>query len=61
MNVRIFEYDSAGDEAELGTGYLDVILPENDEERRLAEEELRSSGRVWIGGGAAPLMLLVRI
>ena len=62
MIVNIYDYDAAGNETFSGMCELsDALSREDDPEAYdAARDELRQSGRVWIGGGAAPLVLLKR-
>ena len=62
MQVRIFAVDQeTGAEQYIGAGDLTTtgLDPETDEYRDAAYE-LRRNGRVWVGGGAAQLFLLMR-
>jgi len=36
-------------------------FPDDDEEYEAAHAELTQTGRYWAGGGAAPLMLIMRV
>jgi hypothetical protein len=65
MRVKIYDTDATGAEifraecdlAECGlddNGY-------NDDEYAIALYELQNTGRYWIGGGASPLVLLMRV
>ncbi len=62
MRVRIYEVNQqTGAETLRGEADFTEALPEPNDEQALAYQELRESGRAWIGGGAAPLILLMRI
>lgn len=65
MRVHIYDYsgvrpDNSGTYDYLGECELTEALPEPNEESALAFQGLRDHGRYWIGGGASPLILLVR-
>ncbi len=66
MQVKIYDVDSQGNEAfraqcDLHDCFPDDSRDENGNSEFLAAlNELTRSGRVWIGGGAAPLVLLMR-
>ena len=62
MKVRIYDCDDWGGETLRCIADLADAFPDpEDGERAKAERELRKSGRYWAGGGAAPLVLLVRL
>jgi hypothetical protein len=35
-------------------------FPDNEDDYHRAIDEIKLAGRVWVGGGAAPLFLLIR-
>ena len=63
MMVRV--YDVAPDGAQTYRGEYELLETFGDgaadPEYRLARSELARTGRYWLGGGAAPLILLNRI
>lgn len=62
MKVRIYDYDDAGNEILRGTSELLDCFPDgrSDPEYNAALTELvHGPGRYWIGGGAAPFVLLM--
>jgi hypothetical protein len=61
MNVKIYDIDAdTGAETFRCVAFLADALPTDDDEYGPARDELSRVGRYWIGGGAAPLVLLVR-
>lgn len=56
MLVRVLECKD-GIETECAPRDLREMLGDDDEDYYRAVEEIKRSGRVWIGGGAAPLFL----
>jgi|HubBroStandDraft_4_1064222.scaffolds.fasta_scaffold01416_12 hypothetical protein len=65
MRVKVYKIDqNTGEETFERTCDLTDLFPERDEGDEPAyadaHNELAQVGRVWIGGGAAPLFLLVR-
>lgn len=60
MKVKIFDHAAETHiETYRATADLRDCLPD-DEEYEVARHELNVVGRYWIGGGAAPLVLLLR-
>jgi hypothetical protein len=58
MNVRIYDYAHKGTWPVLrGTADLAEAIPDPDERAR-AEKYLKLVGKYWLGGGAAPLVLI---
>jgi hypothetical protein len=66
MRIRIYDTDNSGAETLRCECDFDEAFPchpdhpNDNPERPLAYQELRDTGRYWIGGGAAPLVLLMR-
>lgn len=62
MRVRIIDVDqNSGEHKERGECDLRDCFFNEEEAYEAARDEIRASGRVWIGGGAAPLVLLMRV
>lgn len=65
MRVKIFRVDqTTGAEILYRTSYASEIVEDNemsDAEAAEMENALKSAGRYWLGGGAAPLFLLMRV
>jgi hypothetical protein len=61
--VRVLRIDSEGGEVFERYSLLRDCFPddEHDSDYHAARYELERAGRVWIGGGAAPLFLLMRV
>ena len=58
MRVKIYDYVGA-DEVYRDTCDLSEAAPDSDD-YQLTLAELQLMGRAWVGGGAAPLVLLIR-
>ncbi len=61
MQVRIYDCDDAGNETFRAQCELRDCFPNDDEDFQKALAELKRSGRVWVGGGAAPLTILMNV
>jgi hypothetical protein len=61
MQVKIYDYPENGAETLRGVSTLRDCFPDDAQERRAAELSLRTYGRYWAGGGAAPLVLLMPV
>jgi hypothetical protein len=61
MRVKIYDTDKEGGEyLRCACDLSDVFDPsDGDGEYQITLSELKRSGRVWVGGGAAPLVLLM--
>lgn len=59
MKVRIYDYET-GEEVYRCTCDVAECFPDDDDTLRAAVSELMTTGRYWAGGGAAPVVLLVR-
>ena len=59
MKVRLYDYTEHG-EVYRCTCDLAECFPDDDAELRAAVSELSTTGRYWTGGGAAPIVLLMR-
>jgi hypothetical protein len=60
MRVKIIDVAANGTETFRCTSRLEEIFPERDGEYDHAHDQIDRFGRAWIGGGAAPLTLLMR-
>jgi hypothetical protein len=60
MRVKIYDIDSNTGEQTLRGEDATLAMFDDDDDRHWVEHELRSRGRSYVGGGAAPLVLLVR-
>ncbi len=60
MRIKIFDYTADGSETLRGEDWLDAIFERDDPEYEAARSELMAANRCWVGGGAAPLVLLIR-
>lgn len=61
MKVKIYDHDANGTEMPPREAHLWECFPDdNDPEYQLALDALKRDGRYWTGGGAAPLVLLVK-
>lgn len=59
MIVNAIEYDTAtGAERALGERDLRDMMGDDDDGYQAALAEIGRAGRAWIGGGAAPLVLV---
>lgn len=58
MRVKVIDYDD-NDEILRCVCDLQDCFPDDDEGYHLARNEIDRSGRCWVGGGAAPLVLLM--
>ena len=58
MQVNV--YSDNGATLERRNVYLGDVCGDDREEMARARNELEKAGRYWIGGGAAPLFLLMR-
>lgn len=67
MIVKIFDYDPVNGEVFRAECDLHECFPDDsrdvvgNSEFLIALGELQRSGRYWVGGGAAPLVLLQRV
>lgn len=61
MRVKVYQYTEGKPEEFLTECDLTEALPTPDAEQALAYQELRDHGRCWVGGGASPLILLMRV
>lgn len=63
MNVKIYDVNGYGEETLRSECDLLECFPDGalDDEYLQALAELRDAGRFWVGGGAAPLVLLMRV
>ena len=61
MKVKVYDVDSETF-AETFRAECDLseCFPDDDYDRHMAAAELQVCGRTWVGGGAAPLVLLMR-
>lgn len=59
MQVRIYDCDGHGNEAVRCQCELRDCFPDDEETFQTALTELKRSGRVWMGGGAEPLVILM--
>jgi len=63
MKVKIFDYTDGSETPVLSEGGecdLRECFPDDDEEYQAALDALKAEGRYWTGGGAAPLVLLMK-
>ena len=61
MNVKIYDINQdTGEQTFRAVAYLADAMASDDDEYSAARAELQRSGRYWVGGGAAPLVLLMR-
>ena len=64
MKVKVYDISHNGDETFRAECDHSECFPNdqgyNDDESEIALDQLRTSGRYWAGGGAAPLVLLMR-
>jgi hypothetical protein len=58
--VRVKIYDEDGQSLR-GEAELVDCFPDQEAEYHAAQDEIAKAGRYWTGGGASPLVLLVRI
>ena len=61
MRVKLFDIDDSGRETFRCECDLDDCFDGGDGEASVAHAELSQIGRYWTGGGAAPLVLLMRV
>lgn len=61
MRVKIYDFDDKGNEILRGESSLRDCFPSDAQEQYIAALSLRTYGRYWAGGGAAPLVLLMRV
>jgi hypothetical protein len=62
LAYKIFDYDDEiGETYRCSASTLDEMFERDDPELLAVERELSASGRYWIGGGAAPLVLIIQI
>lgn len=62
MRVNVFDVNACGEETLRCVCDLADCFPDDmGDEYEQARVELRDAGRFWIGGGAAPLVLLIRV
>jgi hypothetical protein len=58
---KIFDIDQDGNETFHGVASLDEMFPDRDDPERLdVERRVKDEGRCWVGGGASPLVLIMR-
>jgi hypothetical protein len=58
MRVKIHNGETL---EQTGEDWLVNVMGDDDDARLDAYEELQKAGRAWVGGGAAPLMLLTLV
>ena len=60
---KIYDYDADGNETFRGHSlWMDDMFPDHDDPERLdVERILQDDGRCWVGGGASPLVLIIKI
>ena len=61
MRVRCYDVDEDGGERLRTECELDECYPDDPETLARASNELERAGRYWDGGGAAPVVLLMRV
>jgi hypothetical protein len=62
MRIKIYDVDqNTGDETFNCQADLAECFESDDPELIEVEAQLHSQGRAWVGGGAAPLRLLMRV
>jgi hypothetical protein len=63
MRVNVYDHDQNTGEESLQARNVDLeeCFPNDRVAYYTAREELERAGRYWVGGGAAPLVLLLRI
>lgn len=60
MQVKIYDTDETGNETLRSQCELRDCFPDDEDNFQHAWAELKRSGRVWVGGGAEPLTLIMR-
>ena len=60
MLVLIYDTDNSGNKTLRCQCQLRDCFPDDEDDFQRSLAELSRSGRVWCGGGAAPLTLIVR-
>ena len=61
MRVKIIDCDGNGNETQRCICDLSECFPDDAEDYSRALSEIKRSGRVWNGGGAQPLTILIPI
>lgn len=61
MKIRIYDVDKEGSEIFRCESDTLEAFGDDDEQRHQAEAELKRAGRVWVGGGSTPLVLMFRV
>jgi hypothetical protein len=60
MRIKIYDYTDAEGEIFRCEAWLDEALDNDAEEIAYATNGLSTTGRYWAGGGASPIVLLMR-
>jgi hypothetical protein len=59
MKVRVYDTDEIGNETLRCECELRDCFPDEIEEFYRVEDEIKRAGRCWVGGGGAPMIIIM--